>query len=83
LGNVTGDGVFGLQRGFKKAGAHTLVMSLWKVYDDATQLWMVEFFKNLTNGMPKRDAFIAAQKVVRQQFPDPNCWAAFVMIDGI
>ncbi|MBR4327200.1 MAG: CHAT domain-containing protein [Bacteroidales bacterium] len=83
LGNVTGDGVFGLQRGLQKAGAHPLVMSLWKVYDDATQLWMVEFFKNLTNGMPKRDAFIAAQKVVRQQFPDPNCWAAFVMIDGI
>ena len=27
LGEITGDGVFGLQRGFKKAGANTLLMS--------------------------------------------------------
>ena len=83
LGDVNGEGVFGLQRGFKKAGAQTIVMSLWKVFDDATQLWMIEFFKNLTAGMSKRDAFIAAQKVVRQKYPDPSCWAAFVMVDGL
>lgn len=80
---MTGEGVFGLQRGFKKAGAQTLVMSLWKVFDDSTQLLMTEFFKNLTAGMTKRAAFIAAQKVVREQFPDPQHWAAFVMVDGM
>ena len=83
LGEVTGEGVFGLQRGFKKAGAQTLVMSLWNVSDEATQLLMTEFFKNLTSGMPKREAFVSAQKVVRQKFPHPGLWAAFVMVDGI
>ncbi len=83
LGEVTGEGVFGLQRGFKKAGAQTLVMSLWNVSDDATQLLMTEFFKNLTSGMKKREAFVSAQKVVRQKFPHPGLWAAFVMVDGI
>ena len=83
LGEVTGEGVFGLQRGFKKAGAHTLVMSLWNVSDEATQLLMTEFFKNFTLGMTKRDAFVAAQKSVRKQFPHPGLWAAFVMVDGI
>ena len=83
LGEVTGDGVFGLQRGFKKAGAHTIVMSLWNVSDDATQLLMTEFFKNLTSGMKKREAFVSAQKIVRQKFPHPGLWAAFVMIDGL
>ena len=47
LGEITGDGVFGLQRGFKKAGANTLLMSLWKVDDTATQLLMTQFYKNM------------------------------------
>ncbi len=83
LGEITGDGVFGLQRGFKKAGAQTLVMSLWKVADESTQLLMVEFFKNLTVGQSKRAAFTAAQKCVREKFPNPLHWAAFVMVDGL
>ena len=83
LGEITGEGVFGLQRGFKKAGAQTIVMSLWKVADESTQLLMVEFFKHLTAGQSKRAAFIAAQKTVRQKYPHPLHWAAFVMGDGI
>ena len=83
LGEITDEGVFGLQRGFKKAGAQTIIMSLWKVADESTQLLMVEFFKNLTAGQSKRAAFIAAQKTVRTKFPNPLYWAAFVMIDGM
>lgn len=83
LGEITGEGVFGLQRGFKKAGVQTIVMSLWKVADEPTQMLMVEFFKNLTAGQSKRAAFLAAQKAVRQKYPNPLYWAAFVMVDGI
>ena len=83
LGEITGEGVFGLQRGFKKAGAQTIVMSLWKVADESTQLLMVEFFKNLTAGQSKRAAFLAAQKIVREKYPNPLHWAAFVMVDGL
>ncbi len=82
LGEITGEGVFGLQRGFKKAGAQTIVMSLWKVADEPTQLLMVEFFKNLTAGQSKRAAFLAAQQTVRAKYPNPLYWAAFVMVDG-
>ena len=83
LGEVTGEGVFGLQRGFKKAGAQTIVMSLWEVADNATQLLMTEFYKNLTSGQSKREAFIAAQNTVKAKYPDPMYWAAFVMVDGL
>lgn len=83
LGEITGEGVFGLQRGFKKAGAQTIVMSLWDVSDSATQLLMTEFFKNLTAGQSKRAAFVSAQTITRQQYPDPQNWAAFVMVDGL
>ena len=36
LGEVTDDGVFGLRRGFKKTGVHSVVMSPRDVDDDAT-----------------------------------------------
>ncbi len=66
LGEITGDGVFGLQRGFKKAGANTLLMSLWKVDDTATQLLMTQFYKNLLSGMGKYEALAVAQKYLRE-----------------
>ncbi len=65
LGDIKGDGVFGLQRGFKKAGAGTLMMSLWKVDDNATQLLMSCFYANLTKGMSKYNALKEAQRYVR------------------
>ena len=64
LGEITGDGVFGLQRGFKKAGANTLLMSLWKVDDNATQLLMTQFYKNLLAGKSKFESLREAQKYV-------------------
>ena len=90
LGEITGDGVFGLQRGFKKAGAQTIVMSLWKVDDKATTEFMTTFFENMKidrDGHPlnKHEAFKEAQSKLKQdkdKYSDPYCWAAFVMLDG-
>ena len=90
LGEITGDGVFGLQRGFKKAGAQTIVMSLWEVDDEATTEFMTTFFENIKieDGHPtnKYQAFKTAQEKLRKnkdKYSDKNCWAAFVMLDGI
>lgn len=66
LGEVTGDGVFGLQRGFKKAGANTLLMSLWKVDDKATQMLMTQFYTNLMSGKSKFESLREAQRYVRE-----------------
>ena len=66
LGEITGDGVFGLQRGFKKAGANALIMSLWKVDDDATQMLMSRFYKNLIAGKSKYESLREAQRYVRE-----------------
>lgn len=66
LGEITGDGVFGLQRGFKKAGANTLLMSLWKVDDRATQMLMTRFYEHFLSGKSKLESLALAQKYVRE-----------------
>lgn len=82
VGEITGDGVFGLQRAFKKAGVQTLIMSLWKVSDAATQLLMTEFYRNwITLHQSKREAFRNAQNKVRTLFEEPTYWAGFIMLD--
>lgn len=86
---ISGEGVFGLQRGFKKAGAKTILMSLWKVNDFATQMLMIEFYKNYCQGIDKRESLRQAQKTVREYkdhngkliFEAPYYWAGFVMLD--
>ena len=65
LGEISGDGVFGLQRGFKKAGAKTLLISLNRVYDEATGLLMTEFYRNYLSGMSKVESLKSAQQYLR------------------
>jgi hypothetical protein len=83
LGEITSDGVFGLQRAFKQAGVKTIVMSLWKVNDSATEIFMSNFYYNLLNGKNKRQSFTGAQKSLRcnKKYNNPYYWAAFVMVD--
>ena len=83
LGDISGDGVFGLQRAFKQAGVKTLIMSLWRVDDAATELMMKTFYENLLAGKSKREAFSIAQNTVRnnENFTNPHYWAGFIMLD--
>ena len=85
MGDVKDDGVFGLQRGFKKAGAHTLLMSLWNVNDNATRIMMTSFYTALMNGNSRHDAFKYAREQVRNnpQFNAPHYWASFIMLDDL
>lgn len=88
LGEVDNiDGVYGLQRGFKMAGVETIMMSLWKIPDEATSILMVEFYKNLTNGKSKQQSLKDAQKYLRQvengKYDKPEYWASFIMLDGL
>lgn len=84
LGKLGGDGVFGLQRGFKNAGVHTLLMSLKKVYDESTADLMISFYQHLMSGSTKRDALVKAQQDIRKKgFNDPKYWAAFILLDAL
>lgn len=53
---VDGEGVFGLQRAFHRAGAATLIMSLWKIPDKSTSELMVNFYRKWMAGASKLNA---------------------------
>ncbi len=78
-GRITGDGVVGLSRAFVAAGAAGLVVTLWKIPDDATEFLMVEFYQHLANGLDKAEALRQAMLSTRAQFPHPRNWSAFVL----
>lgn len=83
VGEIREDGVFGIQRGFKKAGVRTLLMSLWNVNDEATVMMMTLFYQNLMSGLSKQESFKKAQREMRQsKYNDPFFWASFVLLDS-
>lgn len=83
-GRVTPEGLYGLQRAFKKAGVQTMVVSLWSVNDKSTKEFMIKFYEELTlNKWDKRKAFEKAKAYIRskKEYSSPYYWASFVMID--
>ena len=81
LGDVKeGEGVYGLQRAFMVAGSQSVVMSLWKVSDEATQALMTDFYKIWLQTGDKRAAFKQAQLNLKSRYAAPYYWGAFVLV---
>ena len=82
LGDIDNiDGVFGLQRAFKKAGVGTILMSLWKVPDEETKQLMSSFYNYLLSGNTSHQALLLAQKQLIGQGKSPFYWAGFILLD--
>ena len=87
LGEISGDRVFGLQRGFKKAGVQSQLVSLWPVNDEATSVFMTSFYKYyITSNSKYRALRLAQQALCRAydgKYDDTRFWGAFILIDGV
>ncbi|MEO9853146.1 MAG: CHAT domain-containing tetratricopeptide repeat protein [Reichenbachiella sp.] len=81
LGELShGEGVYGLQRGLKVAGANSVMMSLWKVNDEITQELMTQFYKEWLKNGDKLKAFRVAQQKIKNKHPHPYYWGVFVLV---
>ncbi len=93
LGEVRGEGLYGLQRAFLESGAKRTITALWQIDDEATRELMESFYRRWwrqtsvrTQGK-KADAgqridavFIETLRGFRQKYPAPYYWGAFVLM---
>jgi len=84
-----GEGVLGLQRAFRIAGARSIVMALWPVDDDMTRRYVRELYReHLQYHRSAADAaWIAARRMLADrraagQSTHPWYWAGFVASGG-
>lgn len=83
LGTIqNGEGVYGLQRAFRMAGAKNILMSLWKVEDNSTQELITTFFNYwIEKKMPKYEAFRQAQLDMLAKYKTPLYWGGFILME--
>ncbi|MFK7947382.1 MAG: CHAT domain-containing protein [Saprospiraceae bacterium] len=84
---IYGEGIASLGRSFMYAGVPSIVMSLWKVDDQATSRLMPYFYKNLAQGMNKDEALYQAKLTFLKREDlstlHPHYWAGFVSIGDV
>ena len=65
LGHLTADGIYGIQRGLKQAGANAMILTLWSVNDYSSSHLMRYFYEEL--GRQTRKNFHQALRKARQR----------------
>jgi CHAT domain-containing protein len=80
-GIMAGEGVMNLGRAFQYAGARSVLVSLWGVSGESTNMltkWMLE---GMRCGKSKDDALLEARRRLRQAgYEHPFYWAPFILI---
>jgi tetratricopeptide (TPR) repeat protein len=82
---LSGEGIIGLPHAFLEAGAHGVVMSLWRVSDQVAARYMEEFYGELRGGSSPADAMLAIRKsriAAGGASAHPSEWAPFVLVGG-
>ena len=67
LGNITSEGVLGIQRGLKNAGVQAMILSLWSIDDKATKHFITNLNKALIDGKSLNESFSLARKSMEEK----------------
>jgi tetratricopeptide (TPR) repeat protein len=80
-GVVAGEGVMNLGRAFQYAGARSVLVSLWGVAGESTNLLTEWTLEGMRAGQPKDQALLGARKRLRRAgYEHPFYWAPFILI---
>lgn len=75
-----GDELYGLARGFFRAGASTVLASLWRVNDRSATEYMRSFYREWSRGAAPAAAARRASLSIRERRAHPYYWAPFVVL---
>ncbi len=82
LGDLSVDGMWGLQRAFRIAGSASLICSLRQVKDNGAADFMAEFYRKAATGISVHDAFYNARKELYLYDPaNKEIWSSFILIE--
>ncbi|MCX8113359.1 MAG: CHAT domain-containing protein, partial [Bacteroidia bacterium] len=83
LGEVRGEGLYGLQRAFLEAGAQRVITTLWQIDDEATRELMLSFYQSWVKRKRREggdEVFNRTLRAFRAKHPEPYYWGAFVVM---
>ena len=81
-GHIKAEGVVGIARAFLGSGARSVLASLWAVEDEATMVFMKQFYQHLVNGKSASESLHESMKWMRENpdYSEVRKWAPFVLI---
>ncbi|CAN2043847.1 hypothetical protein GMMP13_1170001 [Candidatus Magnetomoraceae bacterium gMMP-13] len=75
------EGVYGLVRAFRVAGADSVLMTLWSVDDSESEKFITHFYKTwLQQKIRPAEALKQTQLYFISQKRDPNMWSPYVVV---
>jgi CHAT domain-containing protein/tetratricopeptide (TPR) repeat protein len=80
---IRGEGVTGLSRSFFGAGASSVLVSLWNVYDRSTSDFMTAFYRQMETAKLNKAAALKAarrQMILSKKYSHPYYWSPFILI---
>ena len=79
---LKGEGVVCIARAFLAAGAHSVLVTLWVIDDEATMMFMKSFYQHLKKGNTASDILHQAIKSLREseEYSEMSYWAPAQLI---
>ncbi len=78
--NANGQEISGLAYVLERAGAKSVIASLWNAEDNTSAEIMTQFYQNLQKGMTKSEAMQKAKLSQIETNPHPFFWSPFILI---